>query len=102
MDGGLTRGSDRTIKGSMLERRPPIRRIARGIAAALALAALGSASGARADDYDPQRAGHPARVVAYALHPIGVMLDLLIFRPAHWVGSLPGVDKFFGHEPYTD
>lgn len=78
------------------------RRIARGIAAALALAAVGFASGARADDYDPQRAGHPARILAYAVHPVGVVLDLLIFRPAHWVGSLPGLSKFFGHERYDD
>jgi hypothetical protein len=26
-------------------------------------------------------------VVAYVLHPIGVVLDTLIFRPAHWLGS---------------
>jgi len=85
----------------MIEGRPHAHRIARGLAVALALAALGSAS-ARADDYDPQRAGHPARILAYAIHPVGVILDLLIFRPAHWVGSLPGLDKFFGHERYDD
>ena len=85
----------------MLERRSPSRRIARSLAVALALAALGSTA-VRADEYDPQRAGHPARILAYAIHPVGVILDLLIFRPAHWVGSLPGVDKFFGHERYDD
>lgn len=85
----------------MSERRLPSGRFARGLAAALALAAFGSTA-ARADDYDPQRAGHPARVIAYAAHPVGVILDLLIFRPAHWVGSLPGVARFFGHEPYDD
>jgi hypothetical protein len=85
----------------MSEGPPRFRRIARGLAAALALAAFG-ATAARADDYDPQRAGHPVRIIAYAAHPVGVILDLLIFRPAHWVGSLPGVDKFFGHELYND
>jgi len=85
----------------MIERRSRSHRLARGLAAALALAAFGGAS-ARADDYDPQKAGHPARILAYAIHPVGVVLDLLIFRPAHWVGSLPGVDKFFGHERYDD
>jgi hypothetical protein len=73
----------------------------RSIAAALAVLPL-CAIAARADEYDPQRAGHPVRIVAYALHPVGVILDLLIFRPAHWVGSQPYVDEFFGHEPYTD
>jgi len=39
------------------------------------------------NEYDPAEAGHPLRVVAYVLHPIGVVLDTLIFRPAHWLGS---------------
>ena len=86
----------------MLERTRDSRRTTRRLAAALALAAFAVASGARADDYDQQKAGHPVRVAAYVLHPVGVVLDLLIFRPAHWVGSLPGLDRFFGHEPYTD
>ena len=77
-------------------------RTARHFATALALAAFAVPSGARADDYDPQKAGHPVRIAAYVVHPVGVVLDLLIFRPAHWVGSLPGLDKFFGHEPYND
>jgi len=80
---------------------PRPRTIRRSIAAALALLPL-CASAVRADDYDPQKAGHPVRIIAYALHPVGVVLDLLIFRPAHWIGSLPGVDEFFGHEPYDD
>ena len=77
------------------------RRLLRGFAAALALVAVAS-TGARADDYDPQKAGHPVRVVAYVVHPVGVMLDLLIFRPAHWIGSLPVLDKLFGHELYDE
>ncbi len=39
------------------------------------------------NDYDPTEAGHPLRAVAYVLHPIGVVLDTLIFRPAHWLAS---------------
>jgi hypothetical protein len=77
------------------------RRLRRGFAAALAVLPL-CAVAARADEYDPQRAGHPLRVLAYAAHPVGVVLDLLIFRPAHWIGSLPGLDEFFGHERYDD
>ena len=37
--------------------------------------------------YEPLRAGHPLRIVAYVLHPIGVILDYAIFRPAYWLGS---------------
>ena len=73
-----------------------------GLLAVLAMAAFAVATPARADEYDPQRAGHPVRVIAYVVHPVGVMLDLLIFRPAHWIGSLPGLDEFFGHRPYDD
>jgi hypothetical protein len=63
---------------------------------------LALAAPVAADDYEPQRAGHPVRIVAYALHPVGVMLDLLIFRPAHWVGSHEPFTTLFGHEPYRD
>jgi hypothetical protein len=56
------------------------------------------ATPAAADEYDARRAGHPLRVVAYVLHPFGVALDYLLFRPAHWVGSLPGVRTVFGHD----
>ena len=65
--------------------------------ALLACMALAAAS-ASADEYDARRAGHPLRVVAYALHPVGVALDWLIFRPAHWVGSQPGLSYLFGHD----
>jgi len=71
------------------------------LAVSLALLPLASAA-ARADEYDPQKAGHPVRIVAYVVHPVGVVLDLLIFRPAHWIGSLPGLDELFGHERYDD
>jgi hypothetical protein len=63
----------------------------------LALLAL-SAAPAAADEYDARRAGHPLRVVAYVLHPVGVALDYLLFRPAHWVGSQPVVRTIFGHD----
>ena len=77
-------------------------RIAKTLLAALAAAALLGPAVSTADEYDPQRAGHPVRIIAYVLHPVGVMLDVLIFRPAHWFGSLDGVDEFFGHEEYDD
>ena len=86
----------------MTPNRPRSRRFACSLAAALALAGIGVSAPARADRYDPQRAGHPVRIIAYAVHPIGVLLDLLIFRPAHWVGSEPVLDKLFGHEVYRD
>ncbi len=37
---------------------------------------------ASADRYNSQRAGNPIRIAAYVLHPVGVILDTLIFKPA--------------------
>ena len=64
---------------------------ARLLAAVAALAILAVASPAAAEEYDETYAGHPLRVVAYVLHPVGVILNTLIFRPFHWLGS---------HEPF--
>jgi len=70
-------------------------------AAALALAALLTvtvASPGHADEYDASNAGHPVRIVAYVLHPVGVLLDYLLLRPAHWVVSQEPMATIFGHE----
>jgi hypothetical protein len=48
--------------------------------------------------YEPLRAGHPVRIIAYALHPVGVILDYLIFRPVHWLGSHEPLRTLFGQE----
>jgi hypothetical protein len=78
------------------ERFAPLRR---PLAALSLLACLAfAATPAAADEYDAHRAGHPLRVAAYVLHPIGVGLDYLLFRPAHWVGSLPVIRTIFGHD----
>ncbi len=78
-------------------------RLRRSTAAVLTAVAIAlTAAPVTADEYDPQRAAHPMRIVAYALHPVGVVLDLLIFRPAHWIGSYKPFAAIFGHERYRD
>jgi hypothetical protein len=75
------------------------RRRALTLVAALGLAAmLAIASPAAADRYEPREAGHPLRIVAYILHPVGVLIDTLIFRPAHWIGSFEPLATLFGHQ----
>ncbi len=64
---------------------------ARLLATVSLLAMLAVASPAAAEEYDETYTGHPLRVIAYVLHPVGVILDTLIFRPFHWIGS---------HEPF--
>jgi hypothetical protein len=77
----------------------PIARVLKAslVAALLASALVVAARPAAADEYDPRRAGHPLRIIAYALHPIGVAFDYLLFRPAHWLGSKEPVKTIFGH-----
>lgn len=53
---------------------------------------------ASADEYDARRAGHPLRIAAYLVHPVGVALDYMIFRPAHWLVSQPVLSTIFGHD----
>ena len=68
--------------------------------ALLVLGLLAAAGPAAADDYDPTYAGHPLRIIAYVLHPVGVLFDYLIFRPAHWIGSKEPMKTIFGHTDY--
>jgi hypothetical protein len=63
----------------------------------IASALLVSAVPAAADEYDPRRTGHPLRILAYVLHPVGVAFDYLVFRPAHWVGHHEPLRTIFGH-----
>jgi hypothetical protein len=70
----------------------------RSIAALSVAVALALASPAAADEYDPTNAGHPLRIVAYVLHPVGVAIDYLIMRPAHWIGSFEPMKTLFGQE----
>lgn len=76
------------------------RRAARVLACGvLAVALISSlAQPAVADDYDETMAGHPLRIIAYVLHPVGVTLDYLIFRPAHWIASHEPLQTLFGHD----
>lgn len=39
--------------------------------------------------------GHPFRLVAFVLHPVGVLLDYVIVRPIYYVGSL--APSLFGY-----
>ena len=77
-------------------RRSRVRGALLGLAVALPLVLGGTAS--HADEYDADRAGHPLRIAAYIAHPVGVVLDYLIFRPAHWLGSKEPLRTLFGHE----
>jgi hypothetical protein len=76
-----------------------IRRTRKSLAAAvLASSLLFAAAPALGDDYDPESSGHPLRIVAYIAHPVGVILDTVIFRPAYWIASFEPFKTLFGRE----
>ena len=65
--------------------------------AVLALFLLVGAAPAVADEHDSRFSGHPLRIAAYVVHPIGVLIDTIIFRPAHWVAEREPFRTIFGH-----
>ena len=76
--------------------------LTRTLAVVLALAALALPARAGTTRYDPLRAGHPLRIIAYALHPIGVIADTLVFHPAWWLGTHEPLRTLFGVEIVVD
>lgn len=48
------------------------------------------------ESYNPKRAGNPVRIAAYILHPVGVVIDYLILRPAWWIGHQEPFKTIFG------
>jgi len=67
-------------------------------AALLAASVLVSAPAVAESEYDPSDAGNPVRIGAYILHPVGVIYDYLLLRPAWWVGSHEPFRTMFGRK----
>ena len=65
----------------------------------LVLMMAGLPATARADEYNPRRAGHPLQIIAYVLYPVGVTIDWLIFRPAWLLGQKEPLRALFGFKP---
>ena len=64
---------------------------------AFALAAIPAGAGTSTSDYKSEEAGHPLRIAAYLLHPVGVVIDTLILRPAYWLGSHEPIKTLVGN-----
>jgi hypothetical protein len=74
------------------------RQLRQCVSVSLAALILLVASPALADRYEPERAGHPLRIVAYVAHPVGVMVDYLLMRPMHWIVEQEPFATLFGHD----
>jgi len=51
-----------------------------------------------AEEYDPQEAGHPLKILAYLAFPIGTLIDYGLMRPAYWVVQKEPFRTIFGYE----
>jgi hypothetical protein len=72
----------------------------RGVVAAsvLALGLALAAPAAAEEEYDAPDAGNPVRIAGYVLHPVGVIYDYLLLRPAWWIGSHQPFRTLFGRD----
>jgi len=57
-----------------------------------------AAPASESPQYDPKEAGHPLRLAAYLLHPIGVAVDYCLMRPAYWMVQHEPLATIFGVE----
>ena len=68
----------------------------------MGLAMMGMSQRADAHVYDRDDSDHPLRIVSYALHPVGMLVEYSVLRPIHWIVSQPVAHKIFGHEPNAE
>ncbi|HTC23887.1 MAG TPA: hypothetical protein VK688_05960 [Gemmatimonadales bacterium] len=66
----------------------------------LTAALLGGPSAALAHDAYDDSESNPLRIVAYALHPVGFVLEWVAMRPMHFIVSTPQLERIFGHAPH--
>ena len=62
---------------------------------------FGSVQTGEAADYDPQEAGHPLKILAYAVFPIGTFMDYALMRPAFWLVQKEPLRTIFGFDDMT-
>ena len=84
-------------KGNISGRRhPSIQFLALVIFIALTITVTADTGLAADSGYDPQEAGHPIRIISYIAHPVGVLIDYAILRPAYWLGEKEPFRTIFG------
>lgn len=87
------------MKGQRNGRCGPTRPMAAVMTLALLLGGVfTAASPCAADEYNPQEAGHPLKLLAYLAFPLGTLLDYGLMRPAYWVVQKEPFRTIFGYE----
>ena len=67
---------------------------------ALGMLIAGGAGTARAHDAYDDSESHPLRLAAYAVNPVGWLIEWTVMRPIHVVTSNPQLEPIFGHYPH--
>jgi len=75
-----------------------VKKLVLGLAVSWLLA--GAATPARAHDAYDDSESHPLRLAAYAVHPIGWLLEWSVMRPLHFLVSHPQLEPITGHVPH--
>ena len=68
------------------------------VASLLTVALVLMAAPSFADRYHRGTDDNPFKLVAYALHPIGIAGEYFVLRPIHWFVSQGDNDILFGHK----
>ena len=90
----MTLGAATPSEKTRATRRPILRGL--GAVSAIAWILIVSNPAHAGQPYNPKRAGNPVRIASYVVHPVGVLLDYLIFRPAWWIGQHEPFKTLFG------
>lgn len=69
---------------------------------ALLVVAMSAPALADRAGYDSEKAGHPVKIAYYVLYPVGFIIDVLVLRPAHWLGQREPFRTVFGVEVAPD
>ena len=95
-------GSEASRKGGVVNAlSASSRRAIVGLVAVAFLAAASSSFAERRAGYDPHESGHPVKIAYYILYAVGFVIDILILRPAYWLGQREPFRTIFGVEAAT-
>ncbi len=86
------------MKGQGTRRRGCVLAIAMLLILALGTGMIGSSPTAVAAEYDPKEAGHPLKLIAYLVAPVGTLLDYGLMRPAFWLVQKQPFRALFGYD----
>lgn len=59
-------------------------------------------AGANAGEYDPDEAGNPVHIAGTIAYPAGFVYELIVLKPAHWLGQRTPFRQFFGEDTFDE